>query len=105
MATYGATFINIVGICLYVTCLVILDIHLCGVSLGKYPHFCLCSLLYVNPVRSRFRHIHVVHGLSYPLAKLSPRLTVIVCGVVCNLLSHSLHSMTLGDNAAGFTLR
>ena len=34
---------------------------------SKYPHFCLCSLLHVNPVRSRFRHLHVVHGLSYPL--------------------------------------
>ena len=28
----------------------------------------------VNPVRSRFRHLHVVHGLSNPLAKLSSRL-------------------------------
>ena len=68
------------------------------------PHFCLCSLLHVDPVRSRFRHLHVVHRLSYPLARLSLRLTVTLCGV-CNLLSHSLHRMILGDNSAGFTLR
>ena len=74
-------------------------------SPSKYSHFCLCSLLHVNPVCSRFRHLHVVHGLSYPLARLSPRLTVTLCGVVCNLLSHSLHRMILGDNSAGFTLR
>ena len=54
--------------------------------LRSTPHFCLCSLLHVNPVCSRFRHLHVVHRLSYPLAKLSRRLTVILCGVVCNLL-------------------
>ena len=38
------------------------------------------------------------HGLSYPLARLSLRLTVTLCGVVCNLLSHLLHCMILGDN-------
>ena len=74
-------------------------------SPSKYPHFCLCSLLRVNPVRSRFRHLHVVHGLSYPLARLSLRFTVTLCGVVCNLRSHSLHCMVLGQNSAGFTLR
>ena len=74
-------------------------------SPSKYPHFCPCSLLHVNPVRSRFRHLHVVHGLSYPLARLSLRLTVNFRGVVCNLLSHSLHRMILRDNSAGFTLR
>ena len=73
-----------------------------GVSF-EVLHF--CSLLHVNPVRSWFRHLHVVHGLSYPLARLSHRLTVTLCGVVCNLLSHSLHRMNLGDNSAGFTLR
>ena len=72
---------------------------------SKYPDFCRCSLLHVNPVRSRFRHLHVVHGLSYPLARLSLRLTVTLCGVVCNLLSHLLHRMSLGENSAGFTLR
>ena len=72
---------------------------------SKYPHFCLCSFLYVIHVRSRFRHILVVHGLSYPLARLSLRLTVTLCGVVCNLLSHLLHRMILGENSAGFTLR
>ena len=74
-------------------------------SPSKYPHFCLCALLHVNPVRSRFRHIHVVHGLSYPLARLSLRLIVTLCGIICNLLSHSLHRMTLGGISAGFTLR
>ena len=63
--------------------------------------FCLCSLLHVNHVRSRVRHIHVVHWLSYPLARLSFRLTVTLCGVVCNLLSHSLHCMILGENSEG----
>ena len=53
-------------------------------SPSKYPHVCLCSLLHVNPVRIRFRHLYVVHGLSYPLARLSFRLTVTLCGVVCN---------------------
>ena len=64
-----------------------------GRLLRSTPHFCLCYLLHVNPVRSRFRHLHVVHGLSYPLARLSLRLTVTLCGVVCNLLIHSLHRM------------
>ena len=36
---------------------------------------------------------------------LSLRLTVTLCGVVCNLQSHSLHRRILGDNSAGFTLR
>ena len=75
-----------------------------GVS-SKYPHFCLCSLLPVNPERSRFRHLYVVHGLSYHLARLSLRLTLNLCGVVCNLLRHSLHRMILGGNSAGSTLR
>ena len=56
-------------------------------------------------VYDAIRHLHVVHGLSYPLARLSLRLTVTLCGVVCNLLSHSLHRMILGENSAGFTLR
>ena len=75
------------------------------VSPSQYPNYCLCSLLNVNHVRSRFRHLHVVHGLSYLLAMLSLRLTVTLCGVVCNLQNHSLHCRTLGDNSAGFTLR
>ena len=65
------------------------------VSPSKSPHFCLCSLLHVNLIRSRIRHPHVVHGLSYPLARLSLRLTVTLCVVVCNLLSHSLHRMAI----------
>ena len=44
-------------------------------------------LLHVNHVRSRFRHVHVVHGLSHPLAKLSSRLVVALCGIACSLLS------------------
>ena len=74
-------------------------------SHSKYHHLCLCSLLHVNPVSSRFRHLHVVQGRSYHLARLSLRLTVTLCGDVCNLLSHSLHRMILGENSAGFTLR
>ena len=35
----------------------------------------------------------------------SLRLTLTLCGVVCNLLSHSLHRMILGENSAGFTPR
>ena len=67
----------------------------------------VCSLLPVNPVCSRFIQLHVVHGLSYPPARLFLRLmlTVTLCGVVCSLLSHSFYRMTLGDNSAGFTLR
>ena len=72
---------------------------------SKYHHFCLCSLLHVNPVRSRFRHLNIVHGLSYPHSRLSHRLTVTLYGGVCYLLSHSLHRMILGNNSAGFTLR
>ena len=72
-------------------------------SPSKYRHFCLCSLLHVNHVRVRFRPLHVVHGLPYPFARLSLRLTVTLCGVVCNLLSHSLHHMTIEENSAGFT--
>ena len=37
----------------------------------------LCSLLHVNTVRSRFSHLHIVHGLSNPLAKLLSILTVV----------------------------
>ena len=33
--------------------------HLQVVSPSYYRHLCLCSLLHVNPVRSRFRHLHV----------------------------------------------
>ena len=61
------------------------------VSPSSYRHLCLCSLLHVNPVRSRFRHLHVVHGLSNPLGKLSSMLTVALCGIACSLLSHALH--------------
>ena len=67
-------------------------------------YLCLCSLLHVNPVCSRFRHLHVVHGLSNPLAKLSSMLTVALCGIACSLLSHALHRITLGGKSAGFTL-
>ena len=87
--------------------------HVCGilccqpqvhvVSPLKYPNFGLGSLLHVTPVRRRFRHLHGVHGLPYPLARLSLGLTVTLCGLVCNLLSHSLHRITLGENSAGFT--
>ena len=66
---------------------------------------CLCSLLHLNPVRSRFRHLHVIHGLSNPLAKLSSMLTVALCGIVCSLQSHALHRITLGEKSAGFTQR
>ena len=52
--------------------------------------------LHVNPVRSRFRHLHVVHDLSNPLAKLSFRLAVALFGIACSLLSHVLHRITLG---------
>ena len=79
--------------------------HSHGASPSKYPYFCLCSLPHVNHVRMRFRHLHVIHGMSYPLARLSPRLRVTLCGIVYNLLSHSLHRMILGENSAGFTLR
>ena len=41
-------------------------------------------------------HLHVVHGLSCPLARLSSRLTEVCWGVLFVLLSHSLHLMTLG---------
>ena len=67
------------------------------VSPSKYPHFRLCSLLHVNPVCSRFRYLHVVHGPSYSLAILSLKLTVTLSGVVCNLLCHSLQRQTLGE--------
>ena len=70
-----------------------------------YRHLCLCSLLHVNHVRSRFRHLHVVHGLSNHLAKRSSRLVVALCGIACSLLSHALHRITLGGKSAGFTLR
>ena len=74
------------------------------VSPSKYPSFCLCCLPNVNYVCSRFRYLYVVHGLSYPLDRLSLRLTVTSCGV-CNLLSLALRRMPLGENLAGFTLR
>ena len=105
------------------TCVLHLSTHFFDISLKLFRssneqgsairvHCIMCAVFsvarphsHVNPVRSRFRHIHVVHGLSYPLDGRSLRLTVTLCGVVCNLLSHSLHRMILGDNSAGFTLR
>ena len=59
------------------------------------------SWQHVNHVRSRFTDLHVDHGLSYPLVRLSLRLTVTLCSVACNPLSYSLHRM----NPAGFTQR
>ena len=56
-------------------------------------------------VRSRFRHLHVVHGLSNPLAKLLSMLTVALCGIACSLLSHALHRISLGGKSAEVTLR
>ena len=90
----------------FITCAVfsVSKPHSHVVSLSKYPYLCLGSLLHVNLICSRFRQLHVVHGLSYPLDRLSRRFTVTVCGVVCNLLTHSLHRLTLGWNSAGFTL-
>ena len=58
----------------------------------------------MNPVRSRFRHLHVVHGLSNPLTKLSSMLTVALCGIACSLLRHALHRITVGGKSACFTL-
>ena len=55
----------------------------------------------MNPVRRRFRFIHIVHGLSNPFVRGSLRLTVTLCGVVI----HSFRCMTLADNSADFTLR
>ena len=74
-------------------------------TVHEVPPFLYLFLLHVNTVRSRFRQPHVVHGLSYPLARRSLRLTVTLSGVVCNLLSHALHRITLGENSTGFTLR
>ena len=39
------------------------------------------------------------------VARILLRLTVTLCGVVCNLLSHALHRMTLGENSSGLPLR
>ena len=91
--------------CIMCTVLSVARPHSHVASPSKYPHFCLCYLLHVNPVRSRLRHLHVVQGLSYPLTRHSHRLTVTLCGVVCSILSHSLHRIILGENSAGFTLR
>ena len=68
------------------------------------PHFCLSSLLHMNPVHSQSRHLHVLHGLSNLLARLSLRLIINLYGDVCNLLSYSFHRMALGENSVGFTL-
>ena len=46
-------------------------------------------------------HLHVVHGLSCPLARLSSRLTEVRWGALFDLLRHSLHLMTLGGKFAG----
>ena len=75
-------------------------LHSQVVSPSWYRHLCLCSLLHVNPVRSRFRHLHVFHGLSNLLSML----TVALCGISCSLMSHALHRFTLGGKSAGFTL-
>ena len=61
---------------------------------------CCMLIIYVADL-----DLHGVHGLSYPLTRLLLRLTVTFRSDVCNLLSHSLHCMILGENSAGFTLR
>ena len=82
-----------------IICAVFSDVrpHSHVTSPSKYPHFCLCSLLHVKHVRSLCIHLHGVHGLSYPLARLLLSLAVTLCGVVCNIRNHSLHRMTIGD--------
>ena len=74
-------------------------------SHSKYRHLCLRSLLHVNPVRNPFRQLLVANGLSYPLASYSHRVTATLCGVVFNILNHSLHRIILVENSAGVTLR
>ena len=65
--------------------------HAHVVSPLKYPHFFLCSLLQVYPVRSLFRHRHMSQRLLYPLAGSSFMMTMRNRDLSLVLLCHSLH--------------
>ena len=63
----------------------------------KWPHFFLCSLLQVYPVRSLFGHGHVSQRLSYSLAGSSFNLTMPNRNLSLDLLCHSLHRTTFAE--------
>ena len=74
----------------------------CCVSIEVFTFLQLLLAACVT-LRCLLRHLHVVHGLSCPLARLSSRLTEVRWGVLFVLLSNSLHLMTLGGMFADFT--
>ena len=60
----------------------------------KYFHLSRCSFLHATPVRNLLRHLHAAQGLVCPLAKLSSRLKVQLCGAKFCRCCHSLQWMT-----------
>ena len=73
------------------------------VSPLKYFHLFFCSLLHATPVHNLLRHIHAVHALVCPFAKLSSRLTAQLCDAKFCPCCHSLHPRTLSRKSAGRT--
>ena len=72
-------------------------------SLLRYFHLLRCSLLHATPVRNLLRHIHAVHGLVCPFAKLSSRLTAPLWDAKFCRCCHSLQQMTFAGKSAGRT--
>ena len=66
----------------------------------KYFHLFRCSLLHVTPVRTRLRHLHAVHELICPFARLSSWLTAQLCNVKFFRRCHLLQRMTFTGKSA-----
>ena len=75
---------------------------------GKSLQF-LCILpfgiLCLSAIRMMFVEIILAVCILVDIEVREKADSVSLCGVVCNLLSHSLHCMILGENSVSFTLR
>ena len=63
----------------------------------RQPHFFICSLLQVYPVRSPFSHRHVSQGLSYLLAGSSLETTTPKRNLSLDLLGHCIVRLLEGS--------
>ena len=86
-------------------CLVVLGAwpHSHIVSPLKYIHLLRCFFLHATPVRNLLRHLHAVHGLVCPFAKLSSSLTAQLCCTKFCRCCHSLQRMIVAGKSAGRT--
>ena len=74
----------------------------CCVSVEVLPSLTLL-LAACTPMRNLLRHLHVVHGLVCPFAKLSSRLTAQLSDAKFCQCCHSLQRMTFTGKSAGRT--